>query len=174
MDLSCLLRGGGGAITGQEEGLGNKGQFSGYTPMKYLEECTDSSQDDSCFAWRRQPWQKQWIYSPGQKDWNLQLGSKSTDTDADYVAEHQALKYLRNKIAHYLHDYRRHWFPRFGLPPPNGEHDQLLGSQIRWLMRRVQRRKGHRRGGGGGELLVRARAASVTYPGEEGREGWKR
>ncbi len=32
--------------------------------------------------------------------------SKSTETDADYVAEHRALKYLRNKIAHYLHDYR--------------------------------------------------------------------
>ena len=31
--------------------------------------------------------------------------SKSTDTDADYVTEHRALKYLRPKIAHYLHDY---------------------------------------------------------------------
>jgi hypothetical protein len=47
--------------------------------------------------------------------------SKSTDTDTDYVGEHRVLKYLRNKIAHYLHDYRRHWFSRFGLPPPNGE-----------------------------------------------------
>jgi hypothetical protein len=34
--------------------------------------------------------------------------SKSTETDADYVAEHRVLKYLRNKIAHYLHYYRRH------------------------------------------------------------------
>ena len=65
---------------------------------------------------------------------------KSTETDADYVKEHRVLKYLRNKIAHYLHDYRRHWFARFGLPPPNGEHDQLRDSQIRRLMRRVQRR----------------------------------
>ena len=28
--------------------------------------------------------------------------SKTTETDADYIAEHKALKYLRNKIAHYL------------------------------------------------------------------------
>ena len=77
--------------------------------------------------------------------------SKSTQTDADYVAEHKVLKYLRAKIAHHLHDYRRHWFPRFGLPPPNGEHDQLRGSQIRRLMRRVQRRLGHQNGGRGRE-----------------------
>jgi hypothetical protein len=56
--------------------------------------------------------------------------SKSTETDANYVVEHRVLKYLRNKIAHYLHDYRRHWFTRFGLPPPNGEHDQLRESLI--------------------------------------------
>ena len=37
--------------------------------------------------------------------------SKSTETDADYVAEHRPLKYLRKQIAHYLHDCRRHWFP---------------------------------------------------------------
>ena len=36
--------------------------------------------------------------------------SKSTLTDTDYVTEHRVLKYLRIKIAHYLHDYRRHWF----------------------------------------------------------------
>ena len=75
--------------------------------------------------------------------------SKSTKTDADYVTEHRVLKYLRNKIAHYLHDYRRHWFARFGLPPPNGEHDQLRDSQIRRLLRRVQRRMGHQDGGRG-------------------------
>ena len=56
--------------------------------------------------------------------------SKSTESDLDYVKEHPVLKYLRNKIAHYLHDYRRHWFVRFGLPQPNGEHDQLHESQI--------------------------------------------
>ena len=77
--------------------------------------------------------------------------SKSTEADTDYVTEHRALKYLRNKIAHYLHDYRRHWFARFGLPPPNGEHDQLRGSQIRRLMRRVQRRAGPKGGGRGRE-----------------------
>ncbi len=64
--------------------------------------------------------------------------------------EHQVLKYLRNKIAHYLHeqhDYRRHWFSRFGLPPPNGEHDQLRKTQIGRLMRRVQWRMSHQGGG---------------------------
>ncbi len=30
--------------------------------------------------------------------------SKSTQQDSDYVTEHQVLKYLKNKIAHYLHD----------------------------------------------------------------------
>jgi hypothetical protein len=29
--------------------------------------------------------------------------SKSTETDADYVTEHRVLKYLRKKMAHYLH-----------------------------------------------------------------------
>ena len=65
--------------------------------------------------------------------------SKSTDQDSDYVREHSVLKYLRNKIAHYLHDYHRHWFVRFGLSLSNGEHDQLRESQIRRLMRRIQR-----------------------------------
>ena len=32
--------------------------------MQYLEEGTDSSQDDSCFAWGYQPWQTQWIPPP--------------------------------------------------------------------------------------------------------------
>ena len=34
--------------------------------------------------------------------------SMSTESDLDYVKEHPVLKYLQNKIAHYLHDYRRH------------------------------------------------------------------
>jgi hypothetical protein len=75
--------------------------------------------------------------------------SKSTETDADYVTEHQVLKYLSNKISHYLHDYHSHWFPQFRLPPPNREHDQLRESQIRRLMRRVQVCFGHRGGGSG-------------------------
>ncbi len=36
--------------------------------------------------------------------------SKLTEADADYVTEHRILKYPRNKIAHYLHGYRRIWF----------------------------------------------------------------
>ena len=82
--------------------------------------------------------------------WAKRSGPPS-QTDADYVAqaEHKVLKYLRAKLAHYLHDSRRHWFPRFGLPPPNGEHDQLRESQILRLMRRVQLRVGHQGGGSG-------------------------
>jgi hypothetical protein len=56
--------------------------------------------------------------------------SMSTESDLDYVKEHPVLKYLQNKIAHYLHDYLHHWFVRFGLPLPNGEHNQLRESQI--------------------------------------------
>ena len=52
--------------------------------------------------------------------------------------EHEHLKYLHKKIAHFLHDFHRRWFVSFGLPPSNGEHDQLFGSDIRRLVRRVQ------------------------------------
>ena len=87
-----------------------------------------------CNIWRRAQTAHRMTHSlygggnHGQQNGFTALGkkigtSKSTQKDSDYVTEHQVLKYLRNKIAHYLHDYRRHWFPRFGLPPPNGEHD---------------------------------------------------
>ena len=33
---------------------------------------------------------------------------ESNANDADYVKEHPPLKYLRKKIAHYLHDFHRH------------------------------------------------------------------
>jgi len=80
------------------------------------------------------------------------IGSpKTTETDADYVKEHQILKYFRKKLACYLHDYRRHWFGRLGLPVSNGEHNQLYGSHVRRLLRRVQQRAGARGGGRGGE-----------------------
>ena len=36
------------------------------------------------------------------------------------------LEYLGKKIAHFLHDYHRDWFPRLDLPPTNGEHKQLI------------------------------------------------
>ena len=68
--------------------------------------------------------------------------SDSSARDVEYVKEHQHLKYLRKKIANYLHDFHRRWFVSFGLPPSNGEHDQLTGSDIRRLMRRVQQRSG--------------------------------
>ena len=64
--------------------------------------------------------------------------SDSSARDAEYVMEHQHLKYLRKKIVHYLHDFHIRWFGSFGLPPSNGEHDQLFGSDIRRLIRRVQ------------------------------------
>ncbi len=31
-----------------------------------------------------------------------------TDQDSDYVQEHSVLKYLRIKVAHFLHDYHQH------------------------------------------------------------------
>ena len=76
---------------------------------------------------------------------------KSTPRDLDYVDEHSVLKYLRGKLACYLHDFRRHWFTRMRLPPPNGRHDQLYEHQIRRLMRRVLKRSGFRGGGRGHE-----------------------
>ena len=33
----------------------DEGQFSRYAPVQYLEEGTDSSQDESLFAWRCEP-----------------------------------------------------------------------------------------------------------------------
>lgn len=74
---------------------------------------------------------------------------ESSANDSDYVKEHPPLKYLHKKIAHYLHDFHRHWFPSFGLPPSNGSHKQLYGSDIRRLMRRVQHRTGPQGGGSG-------------------------
>jgi hypothetical protein len=75
---------------------------------------------------------------------------KSTPRDLQYVEEHLVLKYLRGKLACYLHDFRRHWFSRsLRLPPPNGRHDQLYEHQIRRLMRRVLQRTGPKGGGCG-------------------------
>jgi hypothetical protein len=76
---------------------------------------------------------------------------KSTLRDSAYVEEHTVLKYLRGKVACYLHDFRRHWFSssKFRLPPTNGRHDQLYEHQIRRLMRRVLQRTGPKGGGRG-------------------------
>ena len=54
--------------------------------------------------------------------------SDSSARDAEYVSQHEHLEYLRKKIAHYLHDFHRYWFGRFGLPPSDGEHKQLGGT----------------------------------------------
>ena len=56
-----------------------------------------------------------------------------------YVKHHSVLQYLGKKIAHFLHDYHRDWFPRLGLPPPNGQHKQLFPFQIKKLLRTLQR-----------------------------------
>ena len=61
------------------------------------------------------------------------------------------LKYLSKKIAHYLHDFHRHWFASFGLPPLNGSHKQFHGSDIRQLLRRVQHWHGYLGGGSGND-----------------------
>jgi hypothetical protein len=76
---------------------------------------------------------------------------KSTPRDCQYVEEHSVLKYLRGKLACYLHDFRRHWFSsaHLRLPPPNGRHNQLSEHLIRRLMRRVLQRLRSRPQGGG-------------------------
>ena len=74
---------------------------------------------------------------------------ESSAKDSDYVKEHPALKYLRKKIAQYLHDFHGHRFAGFGLPPSNAEHSQLSGSDLRRPMRRVQPHTGPRGGGSG-------------------------
>jgi hypothetical protein len=86
--------------------------------------------------------------------------SDSSARDAAYVIEHEHLQYLRKKIGNFLHDFHSRWFGRFGLPPSNGEHNQLGGSDIRRLMGRLQQRMGHRGGGTGkerGEIQVFSR-----------------
>ena len=86
--------------------------------------------------------------------------SDSSVRDTEYVREHPPLKYLSKKIANYLHDFRRHWFDSFGLPPSNGEHNQLQGSDVRRLIGRLQKRMGHKDGGRGrerGEIQVFSR-----------------
>ena len=83
--------------------------------------------------------------------------SDSSARDTEYVMEHEHLKYLHKNIANFLHDFYRHWFGRFGLPPSNGKHDQLFASDVRRLLGRLQRRMGHRGGGTGrerGEIQV--------------------
>ena len=63
---------------------------------------------------------------------------KQSEKDSEYIKEHTVIKYLRGKLACYLHDFRRHWFSHsLKLPAPNGRHDQLYEHQIRRLMRRV-------------------------------------
>ena len=88
---------------------------------------------------------------------------ESSANDADYVAvyvkEHPPLKYLRKKVAHYLHDFNCHWFARFGLPPTNGSHKQLYSSDIRRLMRRVQHSTCHQGGGSGKGLRSKSSVA---------------
>jgi hypothetical protein len=56
-----------------------------------------------------------------------------------YVNDHPVLKYLGKKIANFLHDYHRGWFPGLRLPPPNGKHNQLSPFHIKKLLRRLQR-----------------------------------
>ena len=89
--------------------------------------------------------------SSGFAAFKTEIGTSGSNArDAAYVREHQPLKYLRKKIANYLHDFRRHWFGSFGLPPCNGEHNQLKDSDIRRLVRRVQNIEGGDNRGGRG------------------------
>jgi len=104
---------------------------------------------------------------------------KMTMRDSEYVEEHSALKYLRGKLACYLHDFRSHWFSRFRLPQPNGRHDQLYEHQIHRLMRRVIQQSGPFLGAGRGrerpEIQVFSRLDIghkdfLPFPGEDRHE----
>ena len=61
-----------------------------------------------------------------------------------YVNDHPVLKYLGKKIANFLHDYHRDWFPRLGLPPSNGQHKQRFCSVC--IRRKTTIRTGQRFG----------------------------
>jgi hypothetical protein len=77
---------------------------------------------------------------------------ESTDKNAAYVTEHPIPKYYRAKLANFLNDFRLDsWFGRFGLPVPNGRHNQLSESQVQRLMWRVEQRAGPKGGGRGRE-----------------------
>ena len=72
---------------------------------------------------------------------------KQSEKDSEYIKEHSVIKYLRGKLACYLH-----WFSHsLKLPAPNGRHDQLYEHQIRRLMRRVLQRSDPQGGGRGRE-----------------------
>jgi len=97
----------------------------------------------------------------------------STDKDSAYVTEHPILKYFQAKLANFLNDFRRpDWFVRFGLPVSNGRHNQLSGSQVRLLMRRVEHQSGHNGGGSGRyrpevQVFSRLDIRHKDFPGEQ-------
>jgi hypothetical protein len=123
----------------------DQGKFSRYAPMQYLEAGSDASPDDLLFSCGDN--------GSGKFSGFTALGKEiqapdSTDKDSAYVTEHLVLKYLRPKLANFLNDFRHpNWFTRFGLPVSNGRHNQLSGSQVRRLMRRVEQRASPKGGG---------------------------
>ena len=147
---------------GNERVLHASRRYDGSTSRKTKGSMADTLQ---CNLWRRAQTPNRMTHSlHGGRDTGLNNGFTAIGTrigtkhqsarDSEYVKEHSVLKYVRKKLACYLHDFRRHWFNRrLRLPPPNGRHDQLYEHHIRRLMRRVQQRSGSQGGGRGLEGL---------------------
>ena len=147
-----------GGRAGQESVLLASRRYDGSTSRKTKGSMADTLQ---CNLWRRAQTPYRMTHSlhggdnHGEFNGFTALGKsigtrKSTLKDSEYIEEHAVLKYLRGKLACYLHDFRRHWFSRsLKLPPPNGRHDQLYEHQIRRLMWRVLQRSAPQGGGRG-------------------------
>ena len=96
------------------------------TKGDYLAEGRGAREADLLARWRRN--QQAWIHCLGEP-------SVVRARTSVYVNDHPVLKYLGKKIADFLHDYHRDWFPRLGLPPSNGQHEQLTHFHIKKLLR---------------------------------------
>ena len=103
---------------GQESVLLASGRYDGSTSRKTKGSMADTLQ---CNLWRRALTPHRMTHrlhggdNHGKFNGFTALGKtigtrKSTLRDSEYVEEHSVLKYLRGKLACYLHDFRRHWF----------------------------------------------------------------
>jgi len=143
---------------GQESVLLASRRYDGSTSRKTKGSMADTLQ---CNLWRRAQTPNRMIHSlHGGQDTGFNNGftaigkrigtNKQSEKDSEYIKEHPVIKFLRGKLACYLHDFRHHWFSRsLRLPPQNGRHNQLYEHQIRRLMRRVLQRSGPQGGGRG-------------------------
>jgi hypothetical protein len=50
------------------------------------------------------------------------------------LSQHAILDQLATKIVHFLVDFHSDWFPALALPPSDGRHGQLAGSEIQKVL----------------------------------------